>query len=161
MELARIRSIVIPAVEALGYRVVLVELATARRAPVLRVYIEHEVVSEGVTLDDCVRVSRRLERMEDLDAEFPGSYHLEVSSPGVERPLVGEQDFRRFAGKRARILLRRPKDGRRRFTGNILGVENGIVRRRVDADEPPFTCRLDEIAKANLKPEFQDLFRGP
>ena len=160
MDLTRIRSIVTPAVEALGYRVVLVELAGGRRAPVLRVYIEREAMREGVTVDDCVRVSRRLEDVTALDAEFPGSYHLEVSSPGVERPLVGEQDYLRFVGSRARILLREPRDGRRRFTGDIVGVENGEVRIDLESDGGVRAFRLDEISKANLKPDFADLFQG-
>jgi len=158
MDLGGIQSLVTPEVEALGYRVVVIELAGGRRSPVLRVFIEHADESTRISLDDCVRVSRRLGALEALDAMFPASYHLEVSSPGVDRRLMGERDFRRFQGKRARVCLVEPRDGRRWFTGRIACVEQGVVRLEVGGETGVVSFRLDEVSRANLKPERTDLF---
>ncbi len=158
MDLVRIQSIVTPKVEALGYRVVVTEIAGRRHAPVLRVIIEHEDEEARISLDDCVRVSRALGEVPGLDALFPGSYHLEVSSPGLERRLVGERDFRRFTGKRARIWLAEPREGRRRFTGKIAGVRDRVLQLDMGGTTGLIVIRMDEISRATLKPEYADLF---
>ncbi len=158
MDLGEIQTLVTPEVEALGYRVVVVELAGGHRSPVLRVTIEHDDHTVPISLDDCVRVSRRLGALEALDGMFPGSYNLEVSSPGVERRLVSEGDFLRFLGKRARIGLIHPRDGRRWFTGRIASVEDGWIRLDVGGNTGVVSVRMDEISRANLKPDHADLF---
>ncbi|MCC7536588.1 MAG: ribosome maturation factor RimP [Deltaproteobacteria bacterium] len=102
----------------------------------------------GITLEDCQRVSRDLSAALDVNDPIPGSYRLEVSSPGLNRPLVGEKDFRRFVGTRAKVELREPIEGRRRFDGRIESVDSGTVV--LVQDGKPTTLRIDDIAKAHL-----------
>lgn len=122
----------------------------------LRVLIEREGLEgaasleagAGVTLEDCQRVSRDISSSLDVNDPIQGSYRLEVSSPGLNRPLVSEKDFRRFVGTRAKIEMRDAIEGRRRFDGRIEHAENGSVT--VLQDGTPTALRIDDIAKAHV-----------
>lgn len=138
-----------PAVEALGYEVVELEFHGAGRGGLLRVYIDKP---GGVDLDDCEKVSQQLSGLLDVEDPIPGSYTLEVSSPGLDRPLRKASDFMRFAGSRARIELRLPFAGRRRFTGTLRGEQSGEVLLEVDGAVQRLP--LAQIGKARLVPEF-------
>ncbi|MFT3921988.1 MAG: ribosome maturation factor RimP [Myxococcales bacterium] len=139
-----------------------VELVDVRLVPegglVLRVLIDvpnAETLSPGVggvTLDDCTRVSRALSKVLDDDAYsdlLPSHYRLEVSSPGIERPLVKPSDFERFAGRMARVQTKHHVAERKNFTGTLVGLRDGLVvlrdDRGTDLDIP-----FSEIAKAHL-----------
>ena len=136
-----------PVVEAAGFDLILVELTTDRGRRVLRLYIDHE--EAGVTVDDCAAVSRRLGPVLDVEDVIQGAYDLEVSTPGLDRPLAREKDFRRFAGELARVTLRSPlPTGRKRLKGRIRTVQDGHVHLEVDGEELRFT--VAEVAKANL-----------
>lgn len=131
-------------VNGLGY-----ELVTLERAGrgLLRVYIDKP---DGIALEDCVRVSNQLTRLfavEDVAYE-----RLEVSSPGLDRPLVKEPDFIRFRGERAQLRLRMPLDGRRNFVGVLGGVEDGQVVLETETGRAVFP--LSEIESARLAPEM-------
>ncbi len=117
---------------------------------VLRLFLDKE---GGVTLDDCAQMSDRLGRMLDATSVISQSYSLEVSSPGLNRPLRKEHDFRRFLGQRADITIFAPLDGRRHFRGIIHGVEEGNVVIQ-DVTEQLFSLPLSGIAKARLDPEI-------
>ena len=119
------------------------------RSGVLRIYIDRP---EGVTLDDCQKVSQQLSAVLDVEDPIPGAYTLEVSSPGLDRPLRKPADFRQRLGQRVRIELLLPLNGRRRFTGTLRGVETDEVLIEVDATlvRLPFA----QIGKARLVPEF-------
>jgi len=134
-----------PAVAALNYELVELEF----HGGVLRIYIDRP---EGVTLDDCQKVSQQLSAVLDVEDPIPGAYTLEVSSPGLDRPLRKPADFRRRTGQRVRIELLLPLNGRRRFTGTLRGVETDEVLIEVDATlvRLPFA----QIGKARLVPEF-------
>jgi ribosome maturation factor RimP len=112
---------------------------------VLRLFIDGE---QGVTLDDCAAVSREISAWLDVEDLIDHAYHLEVSSPGVERPLTKLDDFRRFAGRKARIKLKEPKDGQRVFTGSLEGVAGECIT--VLADGRPVKIMYGEIARARL-----------
>jgi ribosome maturation factor RimP len=101
-----------------------------------------------MTVDDCADLSRAISAVLDVEDPLPGSYLLEVSSPGMDRPLVRIGDFERFAGYEARIETGRPIDGRKRFRGKLLGVSQGIVKIALDGAqaEVPF----EDIAAAKL-----------
>ncbi|HEV2213438.1 MAG TPA: ribosome maturation factor RimP [Gammaproteobacteria bacterium] len=134
-----------PAIGALGYELVELEFPPH----LLRIYIDRE---GGVTVDDCEVVSRQVSAVLDVEDPIPGAYTLEVSSPGLDRPLRKEADFVRFAGERAKVELALPKDGRRRFTGTLKGCEAGEVL--IEVDGVDHRLPLADIDKARLVPEF-------
>lgn len=115
----------------------------------LRVYIDTEA---GVTLDDCSRVSDALSGVLDVEDPFPGFYRLEVSSPGVERPMFRASDFGRFVGQKVRVRLHRPLAQRRRFDGIVTGVDGEQISVTVEGE--PFTFPYAEVERANLVFEF-------
>ena len=139
-------------VESLGFELVDVERAGSKTRPVLRLRIDRpdSAPGEGVTLDDCARVSRSLEAYLDAVPELEQRYVLEVSSPGVERPLVKRRDFERFAGREVVVSGREPLAGKgKRLEGELLGVageegEDRIRLRLADGDEV-------EIPRAEVK----------
>ena len=142
-------------VGALGYEVVELEFHPQGRGGLLRVYIDRE---EGVTVDDCEIVSKQVSAVLDVEDPIPGAYTLEVSSPGLDRPLRKEADFARFAGERVRLELVVPRDGRKRYTGILRGVEAGQVLIEVDGELHKLP--LAEVAKTRLVPDYeQDLKR--
>lgn len=135
-----------PAVGAMGYE--LVELEFQGRA--LRLYIDQP---QGVTLDDCEKVSREVGAVLDVAAPILQAYTLEVSSPGLDRPLRKPGDFERSIGKRARLELRLPLNGRRRFSGTLQGLEEDKVL--IEVDGAQFRLPFEQIAKARLAPEYK------
>ena len=135
-------------VQALGFELVDVELMGGRHHKTLRVYIDGP---QGVTVDDCADVSRQLSAILDVENPFPGAYTLEISSPGLDRPLVTPADFRRFQGATVKVRLSSPLDGRRNFTGRLL--ESSAEAIVVEVDNERFTLRLDTIERARLVPQ--------
>ena len=147
---ARVEAIVAPALSARGYA--LVRLKIGGGSPqVLQIMVERADGS-GVGIDDCARVSRGLSPILDVEDPIPGGYVLEVSTPGIERPLTRLSDFTRFAGQEAKVELVRPLDGRKRFQGKLLGVEGKAVR--LEQDGAPLELPFDEIATARLVVAF-------
>ena len=114
-----------PLVEAEGLELVAVEYQREPAGWILRVYVDR---TGGVSLDDCERVSRQLGDLLDVDDPVEHAYTLEVSSPGLDRPLVSEADFARFAGSQVRLQTEVPVEGQRRFKGRVLGAAGGAVR---------------------------------
>ena len=151
-----IEALLAPVVTAAGYRWVGGEF---RGGPdgLLRVYIDR---AEGITLDDCTVVSDAVSGVLDVEDPFPGFYRLEVSSPGLERPLFRASDFAEFVGREARVRLRRPVQQRRRIEGEILGVEGEQIRMQVAADGVEITFDFVEVERANLVFDFGDAKRG-
>jgi ribosome maturation factor RimP len=138
MELAeRIENLVRPTVESLGYCLVRVQIEGRQR---LRLQIMAERIdAEPMAVDDCARLSHAVSAILDVEDPIHSAYTLEVSSPGIDRPLTRLADYDRFAGFEARVELARPIDGRRRFRGRLLGTNDAIVRLVVegaDVDVP-------------------------
>lgn len=136
-----------PVVEEAGFELLLLEWATEHSRRVLRLYIDNE--EAGVTIDDCATISRRLSPVLDVEGTINGTYSLEVSTPGLNRPLVRESDYIRFAGRLAKVTLHAPlPTGRKRLKGTLQGVETGEVSMEVDGE----LCRfaVGDVAKANL-----------
>lgn len=107
----------------------------------------------GVTLEDCTSVSRDLSTALDVHEELiPGSYRLEVSSPGLERPLVRLADFERFKGREAEIRVKTPREGRRKFQGKLLGVAGEEIE--IEQDGSPVRIPHEQIDRANLVHRF-------
>ena len=108
---------------------------------------------ESVSVDDCARVSRDLSAMLDVDDIVPGAYTLEVSSPGLDRPLRHADDYRRFAGRRAKIVMREAVDGQKFFKGTLGGVEDNAVL--IDSgDGKRHRVPIGVITRANLEVDF-------
>lgn len=138
-----------PLVEELGYEFVGLEYSSNPKNSVLRVYIDQE---DGVNLDDCSRVSHEAAALLDVEDPISGHYKLEISSPGLDRPLFTPEHYARFAGSEARLTLYAPEAGRRKFRGRILDAAEGRVRLSVEDEEMVF--EFSNIAKANLVPDF-------
>jgi ribosome maturation factor RimP len=136
-----------PVVEGLGYEWVGIEFDGHQR--VLRIYID---TPDGVKVDDCSRVSYQISGVLDVEDPMPGRYQLEVSSPGMDRPLFALEHFERFKGQMARLQLTRALDGRRRFNARLLGVDDQDVL--LQDEQVSLRIPFDLIDKARLSPEF-------
>ncbi len=145
----QLRALVGPLVEDLGYELVLVELVGSSPRT-LRLYID---APGGVLLDDCETVSRNVSALLDVDDPISGAYNLEVSSPGLDRPLVFPEHFRRHVGERVKIRLHSHHLGRKRFTGTMTRVEDDLVV--VEVDGEAFELVFDDIESARLAPDFE------
>ena len=121
---ARVAHMVEPVVAGLGYRLVRVKVG-AQNGTTLQIMAERP--DGSMTVDDCERMSRDLSPALDVEDPIGRAYHLEVSSPGIDRPLVRRSDFERWAGHVAKIELARPLDGRKRFRGKLAGVDGDRV----------------------------------
>jgi ribosome maturation factor RimP len=138
--------IIEPSLEAMGYRLVRVAFLGARRAT-LQIMAER-LDDAPMTVDDCTEISRSVSALLDVADPIANAYMLEVSSPGLDRPLTRPEDYDRFAGFEAKIELGRPLDGRKRFRGRLLGRSDNHVRIAGDAGE--VSLPLADIAKAKL-----------
>jgi ribosome maturation factor RimP len=145
---ARIVALIEPTVEGLGYALVRVRISGGRR-PVLQVMAERRADGQ-MSVDDCTSLSRALSALLDVEDPIGSEYLLEVSSPGIDRPLVKAADFRRFAGQVARLETVRPLDGRRRFTGRLLGLSEAGELVRIEVDGAACEIALGDIAQAKL-----------
>lgn len=145
----RLARIVEPVIEGLGYELWHLELEGAGSNRVLRLYIDGP---EGIDLEDCEAVSQEASAALDVADPLPGQFRLEVSSPGLDRPLVTEDHFRRFVGQAAKVRLYAPVDGQRRFVGVIRGIDDDELR--LDCDGEEVKLPRSAIAKARLVPEF-------
>ncbi|HWI27010.1 MAG TPA: ribosome maturation factor RimP [Stellaceae bacterium] len=142
----KIEALIAPSLEAMGYRVVRVAVTGGRRAT-LQIMAERSD-DKAMTVDDCADISRTVSALLDVADPIAGAYTLEVSSPGIDRPLVRREDFARFAGFEARVELNEAHDGRRRFRGKLLGVEGDTVRLLVD--DAPVALPLAAVTRAKL-----------
>lgn len=138
------------AVRGLGYELVGVEHLPQGRHSLLRIYIDTDA---GVTVDDCERVSRQVSGVLDVEDPIRGHYTLEVSSPGLDRPLFTAEHFARFAGRQVKLRLALPLAGRRNFTGVLQGMKDDDVVVVIDGGEE-LRVALDGIDHARLVPEF-------
>ena len=137
-------------VEPMGYELVGVEYLNGYQGGnLLRVYIDTE---KGIQLDDCTRVSHQLSGVLDVEDPIQGEYNLEVSSPGMDRPLFELEHFERFAGHQVNIRLANGIGSRRRYKGLLKGVEEGNVV--LEVDDEVFSLPLDSISEARLVPEL-------
>ena len=141
-----------PLVEDLGYEFVGLERSSNPKNLALVIYID---TPDGIAVEDCARVSREAAALLDVEDPIPGQYRLEVSSPGLDRPLFTLEHFGQFIGELAQISLYAPQDGRRKFKGKILGTDEGQVL--IDQDGVEVTLALETIAKARLVPDYDNI----
>ncbi len=141
-----VARLVIPILDALGYDLVRVKMSQVGR-PTLQIMAERRD-GTGTTIDECAKISRAVSTLLDVESPLPGNYMLEISSPGIDRPLVRPGDFARFAGREVKITTRDPIEGRKRFRGRLLGMSEGGVRITVEGGQKDIP--LDNIAGAKL-----------
>jgi ribosome maturation factor RimP len=147
----QIQTMLAPTVEALGLELLGVEYVAGISSALLRIYID--VADRAVTLDDCETVSREVSALLDVNDPIDAHYTLEVSSPGLARPLFRPAHFAKFAGEVAKISVDLPIDGRRRFQGAIVRVDGDDIV--IDQDGVEVSVAHANIAKAKLVPVFE------
>lgn len=155
-----IAALLAPTIGSLGLELLGVEYLPAPGGAVLRLYIDTpEGEERAVGIEDCEATSREVSAQLDVADPISGNYTLEVSSPGVDRPLFTAAQFARFQGQAAKVALKLPMDGRRRLQGAIARVEGGTVVFEVDGSE--FAVAVDNIEKARLVPDWAALGLAP
>jgi ribosome maturation factor RimP len=127
-----LRDLLASLVNSMDYEFVGCELQKQNRRSLLRIYIDSE---NGITVDDCAKVSRQVSAMLDVEDPIKGEYTLEVSSPGIDRPLFEIAHYQKRMGDRVQLRLYSPLNGRRNFVGFLLGVEGDNIHLRVEQDE--------------------------
>ncbi len=146
----KLQALIEPLAESMGYELVLLEFSPHKGSAMVRLFID---APAGITLGDCERVSREVEGVLDVEDPIPQNYRLEVSSPGLDRPLVKPAHYERFAGQVAKVQLIAPKAGRRKFQGVLKGLKDGEVV--LETPEGTVMLKLDEIERARLVPDYE------
>jgi ribosome maturation factor RimP len=148
-DIRKVTESVTPVLDEMGFELVDIEYLSQSGRWVLRIYADKE---GGITLDECARVSREVGNFLDVKDIIPNEYVLEVSSPGLNRPLKNEKDFERAIGKNVKIKMVAPINGRRRFAGYLKKVVQGTVY--LEIDNNLFALSGKDIEKANLVYDF-------
>ena len=151
-ETARIEALIAPSLEAMGYKLVRVAFMGGRNA-VLQVMAERADL-RPMGMDDCSEITHAVSALLDVADPIAQSYVLEVTSPGIDRPLLRAEDYERFRGFEAKVELARPQDGRRRFRGRILGLAEDRVRLSLGAEEIELPFAQIQRAKLVLTEEL-------
>ncbi len=147
IDTVRIETLIAPSLEAMGYRLVRVAVTGGRRAQVLQVMAER-IDDRPMSVDDCTEVTHTVSALLDVEDPIEQSYVLEVSSPGIDRPLVRREDYERFKGHEAKLELAVPINGRRRFRGRLAGIDADQVRLVLGAEV--VALPLTRIQRAKL-----------
>ena len=146
---SKIHAIIEPAVSALGFELIGVEHLAQGRHSLLRIYIDHP---DGIDVEDCADVSRQVSAVMDVEDPITGEYTLEVSSPGLNRPLFTAEHYARSVGLLVELRLRVAHMGRRKFRGRLLDVADGELTIEVDGE--PYRLEIDNIDRANVVHEW-------
>lgn len=164
-----IAQLLTPTVTSLGVELLGAEYLPSPGGAVLRLYIDVPAAAEAsgdadieprsVSIEDCESVSREVSAVLDVEDPISGNYTLEVSSPGIDRPLFTLDHFQRFLGESAKVTLKLPQDGRRRLQGKIARIEGSAITFLVDGKE--FVAEADNIDKARLIPDWVALGLAP
>ncbi|MBV2209997.1 MAG: ribosome maturation factor RimP [Thermomonas sp.] len=157
-----IAALLAPTVSSLGLELLGIEYLPAPGGATLRLYIDvppAEADARSVGIEDCEAVSREVSAQLDVEDPITSNYTLEVSSPGLDRPLFGAVQFARFVGESAKVTLKLPQDGRRRFQGAIARVDNNQIVFAIDGVE--FVVDAANIDKAKLVPDWVALGLAP
>jgi ribosome maturation factor RimP len=145
----RLEQLLTPVVESLGYELVLLEYQAGTHSAMVRLYIDAE---SGIRIEDCERVSREVAGVLDVEDPIRTAYQLEVSSPGLDRPLVKPAHYARFVGEEIKLQLSIPRGARKRFKGVIVSVSQQAVV--VDTSEGRLEFEFSEIEQARLVPDY-------
>ena len=152
---AGLHAMIEPVVTAMGFELWGIDYQSQGKHSRLVIYIDHE---NGVNVDDCADISRQVSAVFDVEDPIRGEYRLEVSSPGMDRPLYTLDQFTRYRGHDVALKLRVPFEGRRKFQGLLAGVEGDEVLLQVDGEEYCFP--IESIDQAHVVPRFEDPVDG-
>jgi len=141
----RIADIIQPVIEGMGFELVRLRLSGGQN-PILQIMAQRP--DGGIEIDECARISTAVSALLDVEDPVPGEYTLEVSSPGIDRPLTRPSDFDEWQGYKARILTSELIDGRKRFTGTLAGFEDGEVL--IEVEEGTIGLKFDWLTDAKL-----------
>jgi ribosome maturation factor RimP len=144
-----------PEIETMGYELAELEVNLSHGHGTLRLFIDRP---EGISLDDCERVSHQVSGLLDVEDPIAGDYRLEVSSPGADRKLVKPEHFDRFAGSMIKAQFRVLVNGRRRFRGQLIGREGDAISIR--AGDETLTVDLDKVEIARLVPDWNEYLQA-
>ncbi len=146
----KVLDLIRPIVEGLGYELVGVEYLPQGKHSLLRIYIDNP--ETGIGVEDCEKVSRQVSSMLDVEDPISGKFTLEVSSPGLDRPLFEVAHFERFTGQEVKLQLAVPVNGRRKWSGKLLGIKDGMVS--IESENEVVEIPFDDVDKARLVPDF-------
>ena len=158
----QIASLLTPTVESLGLELLGIEYLSAPGNAVLRLYVDIPVDAADeriIGIEDCESVSREVSAQLDVEDPITSNYTLEVSSPGIDRPLFTPAQFARFIGEQAKVGLKLPQEGRRRLQGSITAVDGTNIEFKLDGK--PFVVSHENIEKARLVPDWVALGLAP
>lgn len=144
-----IEALLAPVLEREGYELIDVDFESKGGRSTLRLFIDKE---DGVTLDDCEQASHAVSGVLDVEDPIPGEYNLEMSSPGLDRPLRRPAHYERYAGALARVVMQKGFQGKRRIKGRLSGLEDEVVL--LDVDGETHRLPLEKIESARLVPEI-------
>ncbi|MGN0920420.1 MAG: ribosome maturation factor RimP [Cellvibrio sp.] len=148
-------QLITPVVESLGCELWGLDYLTQGRYTTLRIYIDS---AQGVSLEECEKVSRQVSAVLDVEDPIDGEYTLEVSSPGLDRPLFTEAHYARYLGETVSLRLRIAQAGRRRFKGVVEKIEAGQLQ--ILVDNQSVSIAIDAIDKGNLEPRYDEIMRA-
>lgn len=146
----KISDIISPSLESMGYEIVRVQMQEGKRKT-LQIMLDR-ADGKDISIDDCEKASRQISALMDVEDPIEGNYNLEISSPGIDRPLTRKKDFERFAGYEVKITLSFPHEGRKRFSGELHGLdgENVVLTLSDSKEKEQVKLPLDQIASAKL-----------
>ncbi|MDR5861155.1 ribosome maturation factor RimP [Halomonas eurihalina] len=144
-----LKTLIEPVVTAMGFELWGIDYLSQGKHSRLVIFIDH---AQGVGVDDCADISRQVSAVLDVEDPIAGEYRLEVSSPGMDRPLFTLEQFERYAGHTVAVKLRTPFDGRRKFQGLLAGIEGDEVLLQLDGEEYCFP--IESIDQARIVPRF-------
>lgn len=147
---AALKALIDPVVSALGFELWGIDYLSQGKQSRLVIYIDHP---DGITVDNCASVSRQVGAVLDVEDPITGQFQLEVSSPGMDRPLFTLDQYERYIGHVVALRLRQAFDGQRKFQGLVTGTEDGDVVIRVDEEEYCFP--IESIDQARIVPQFK------
>lgn len=157
----KLLKIAAPVCEDAGFEVVDLRYSRDQRGWVVQIFIDHlNGGAQEISFKDCEQMSRELSAVFDVEDPLPHAYSLEVSSPGVARPLRTAEHFRRFVGQQAKIALTDGVDGRRNFKGTLVGVTDGDERVTVEVDSATYDLPIADIDSAKLIPDWDAVMRN-
>ena len=144
-QIKQLNELLEPVVESLGFEFVGLEYLSGANPAVLRIYIDHE---QGISVDDCADVSRQVSAVLDVEDPIASEYNLEVSSPGLDRPLFKASHYGLVIGERVKVQTKFPVDGRRKYTGTLLNADENQIELQVDNTQ--VTLSINDIEKGKL-----------
>lgn len=153
----RAREVIVPPIESAGYELVDVQWKHEQGGWVLRVFVD---APGGITHEDCERVSREISAVLDVHDVIPHAYNLEVSSPGLDRPLVTIEHFRRFIGRKAKVRLKQGIAGRRNYAGTIVAVDGDARTFTMEVDGQEHVLPHGDLERANLQVDLGRISKG-